>query len=63
MDTAVAETVGQILKIELEQYESYVEERLVNQTMPITDPIKRNNLHLLAAHHAQKNQKIYRFHP
>ena len=48
VDTAVAETVGQILKIGLEQYESYVEKRLVNQTMPITDPIKRNNLHLFS---------------
>ena len=44
VDTAMAETVGQILKIGLEQYESYVEKRLVNQTMPITDPSKRNNL-------------------
>ena len=48
VDIAVAETVGQILKIGLEQYESYVEKRLVNQTMPITDPIKRNNLHLFS---------------
>ena len=47
-DTAVSETIGQILKIGLEQYESYVEKRLVNQTMPITDPIKRNNLHLFS---------------
>ena len=46
VDTAVAETVRQILKIGLEQYESHVDKRLVNQTMPITDPIKRNNLHL-----------------
>ena len=43
VDTAVAETVGQILKIGLEQYESYVEKRLVNQTMPITDPINPLN--------------------
>ena len=41
-------TVAQMLKIGLEQYESYryIEKRIVNQTMPITDPIKRNNLHL-----------------
>lgn len=26
----------------------HVEERLVNQTVPITDPIKRNNLHLFS---------------
>ena len=48
VDTAVAETVGQILKIGLEQYESYVEKRLVNQTMPITDHIKKNILHFFS---------------
>ncbi|KAG0717130.1 hypothetical protein GWK47_008210 [Chionoecetes opilio] len=35
-------------KLGLVQYETYVEERLVNQTVPITDPIKRNNLHLFS---------------
>ncbi|KAG0721997.1 hypothetical protein GWK47_045289 [Chionoecetes opilio] len=48
VDTAVADTVRQMEKLGLEQYETYVEERLVNQTVPITDPIKRNNLHLFS---------------
>ena len=48
MDTAVADTVRQTEKLGLEQYETYVEHRLVNQTVPITHPIKRNNLHLLS---------------
>ena len=45
VDTAVADIVRQMEKLGVEQYETYVEERLVNQTVPITDPIKRNNLH------------------
>ncbi|KAG0723068.1 hypothetical protein GWK47_043326 [Chionoecetes opilio] len=48
VDTVVADTVRQMEKLGLEQYETYVEERLVNQTVPITDPIKRNNLHLFS---------------
>ena len=48
MDTAVADTVRQMEKLGLEQYETYVEERLVNQTVPIAVPIKRNNLHLFS---------------
>jgi len=48
MDTAVADTVRQIQKLGLDQYEAYVKERLVNNTVPITDPIKRNNLHLFS---------------
>ena len=45
VDTAVADTMWQMEKLGLEQYETYVVERLVNQTVPITDPIQRNNLH------------------
>ncbi|KAJ8027191.1 hypothetical protein HOLleu_32260 [Holothuria leucospilota] len=48
VDTAVADTVLQMEKVGLEQYETYVEERLVNQTVPSTDPIKRNNHHLFS---------------
>lgn len=48
VDTAVADTVRQMEKVGLQQYETYVEEKLVNQTVPITDPIKRNNLHLFS---------------
>ena len=49
VDTAVADTVRQMEKLGVEQYETYVEERLVNQTVPITDPIKWNNLHLFSS--------------
>jgi len=51
VDTAVADTVRQMEKLGLKQYETYVEERHVNQTVPITDPIKQNspnNLHLFS---------------
>ena len=48
VDTAVADTVRQMEKLGLEQYETYVEERLMNQTVPIAVPIKRNNLHLFS---------------
>ncbi len=44
-DAAVADTMQQI---GLEQYEAYVDERLVNQRTPISDTIKRNNLHLFS---------------
>ena len=36
-------TLRQIEKLRQEQYDTYVNERLVDQTKPITDPIKRNN--------------------
>ena len=45
-DTAVADVVRQIKKLGHDQYQAYVEERLVNQTKPITNPLKRNNLPL-----------------
>ena len=47
-DTAVIDTVNQIENLGQEQYETYVSERLVNQTKPIKDPIKRNNLPLFS---------------
>ena len=47
-DAAVADTVQQIEQIGVKQYEAYVDERLVNQKMPIYDTIKRNNLHLFS---------------
>ena len=43
-DAAVINTVNQIEKLGQEQYDTYVSERLVNQTKPIDDPIQRNNL-------------------
>ena len=45
---AVINTVREIEKLGQEQHDSYVHERLVNQTKPITDPIKRNNLLLFS---------------
>lgn len=47
-DPAVINTVRHIEKLGQEQYDTYVNERLVNQTKPITDPIKRNNLPLFS---------------
>ena len=41
-DPAVIDTLRQIKSIGQEQYDTYVNERLVNQTKPITDPIKKN---------------------
>ena len=45
-DTAVINTLHQIEQLGQEQYDTYVSERLIYQTKPITDPIKRNNLPL-----------------
>ena len=47
-DPAVIDTLRQIKSLGQEQYDTYVNERLVNQTKPITDPIKRNNLPLFS---------------
>ena len=47
-DSAVADTVFQIEKLGLDKYEAYVNERPVPTTVPISDPIKRNNLHLFS---------------
>ena len=43
-NSAVIDTVRQIEKLGEEQYDAYVKERLVSQTKPISDPIKKNNL-------------------
>ena len=47
-DSAVADTVFLIEKLGLDQYKTYVNEWLVTQTVPISDPIKRNNLYLFS---------------
>ena len=47
-DPAVIDTLRQIKSVGQEQYDTYVIERLVNQTKPISDPIKRNNLPLFS---------------
>ena len=49
IDTAVVDTLCHIEKLGQDQYEAYVEERLINQTKPITDPIKRNSLPLFSS--------------
>ena len=43
-DSAVADTIWQIEKLGLNQYVTHVNERLIDQTVLVTDPIKRNNL-------------------
>ena len=47
-DPAVIDTWRQIKSLGQEQYDTYVNERLVNQTKPITDPININNLPLFS---------------
>ena len=47
-DPAVIDTVRQIEKLGEEQYDAYVKERLISQTKPISDPIKKNNLPLFS---------------
>ena len=39
-DAAVIDSLKHIKKLGQDQYDSYVSERLVNQTKPITDPIQ-----------------------
>ena len=46
VDAAVADSVKKIEKLGLERYETYVNERLVSQCIPFSDPVKRNNLYL-----------------
>ena len=47
-DPAVIDTLRQIKSLGQEQYDTYVNDSLVNQTKPFTDPIKRNNLPLFS---------------
>ena len=47
-DPAVIDTLRQIKSLGQEQYDTYVNERLVNQTKPVTDSIKKNNLPLIS---------------
>ncbi len=56
-DTAVINSLKNIEKLGQEQYDSYVSERLVNQTKPITDPIKLNKLSLFSWHPAREKSK------
>ena len=47
-DPAVMESLNHIEKLGWDQYYSYVSERLVSQSKPITDPIPKNNLRLFS---------------
>lgn len=47
-DVAVVESLNQIEKLGQDQYDTYVSERLVNHTKPITDLIPRNNILLFS---------------
>ena len=47
-DPAVIDTLRQIKSLGQEQYDTYVNERLVNQTNLITDSMKRSNLPLFS---------------
>jgi len=49
----------QIKSFEQKQYDIYVNERLVNQTKPITDPIKRNNLPLFSRLPVREKTRAY----
>ena len=48
MDSAVVDTVQNVLQIGKSQYDSYVEERLIARSKRITDTIKKNSLPLLS---------------
>src|SRR5688572_10589540 len=47
-DPAVINTMRNIGKTGQKQYETFVNERLVNQSRPVNDPIKRNNFPLFS---------------
>ena len=47
MDSAVVDTVQNVLQIGKSQYDSYVQESLIDRSKRITDPIKKNNQPLL----------------
>ena len=47
-DPAVINTMRNLEKTGQKQYETFVNERLVNQSRPVNDPIKRNNLPLFS---------------
>ena len=58
VNKAVADSVKQVQELGVKKYKTYVEERLVNQTVPITYPIKRNNLHLFSSTLAREKSRI-----
>lgn len=44
VEQSIAGNLQNILSIGMEQYNSFVAERLVSQTKPVYDPISRNQL-------------------
>ena len=48
MDSAVVDTVQNVLQIGKSHYGSNIQERLIDRSKRITDPIKKNNLPLLS---------------
>ena len=56
-DPVIITALRQMEVLGQEQYERYVEERLVNRTKPIADPIKRNNLSLVSRPPVRKKSK------
>ena len=47
-DSAICDTVRAIEKLGQQQYNTYVTERMLQRTTPITDPIKRNSMPLFS---------------
>lgn len=58
-DAAVIDSLNQIEKLGQEQYDTYVSERLVNRTKPITDTIKKNNLPLFSRPPVREKSKSH----
>ncbi len=56
-EKAIVESVFQIDKLGQEQYNAYVNERLVNQNLPVSDPIKKNSLPLFGRPQAKEKNK------
>ena len=56
-DPVVIDTLRHIKHLGQEQYDTYVDERLVNQTNPITDSVKRNNIPLFSQPHSAREIK------
>ena len=59
-DPAVIDMVRQIEKLGEKQYDGYVKERLVRQTKPISDPIKKKNFLLFSRPPVRENTKSQR---
>ena len=47
-DNSVTETLCQINQSGIEQYNTFVNERIINRSKPLSDPIKRNNFPLIS---------------